>query len=238
MSITYNTKTVTSGLKLHFDGANEKCYSGTGTTVYNLIFDGNNAVTDQNALSNVVYNSNGYWTFNTPDDITADAFELTAITCECWCRPTSIQSTDDSGRLIARDRSDYWMLGVYGNGGTENIIEWSVEELRTLSGASYPRITVNEWHHIIATFDIATDKMIVYYNGEEIYNVNRNYSRATIGNGSQRDYISIGQNNELGGSTGTVGFIGDIAVAKVYDRAITADEAKQNFNALRGRYGI
>ena len=238
MAIRYNANAVMDGLELYIDGANEKCYSGTGTTVNDLSGNGNNAVMNQNASSDVTYNSNGWWEFDFIDDITASAVELTAITCECWCYPTVIQEQSDSGRLISRDRSDYWMLGVYGYSATENVIEWSIEQTSIFSGASYPRLAVNTWHHVVGTFDIATDKKIVYYNGEEIYNANRGYSRATIGNGSTRDYISIGQNNEAGGSQANHGFRGNISIAKVYNKAITADEAKQNFNALRGRFGI
>ena len=31
---------------------------------------------------------------------------------------------------------------------------------------------------------------------------------------------------------------GDVAKIMVYNRALTADESRQNFNALRGRFGI
>jgi hypothetical protein len=33
-------------------------------------------------------------------------------------------------------------------------------------------------------------------------------------------------------------FTGNIAIAQLYNRALSADEVLQNFNALRGRYGI
>jgi hypothetical protein len=33
-------------------------------------------------------------------------------------------------------------------------------------------------------------------------------------------------------------FLGDIAEVVIYDRALTAVEIQQNFNAIRGRYGI
>jgi hypothetical protein len=33
-------------------------------------------------------------------------------------------------------------------------------------------------------------------------------------------------------------FTGNIATAMIYDRALSADEITQNFNALRSRYGL
>jgi hypothetical protein len=47
------------------------------------------------------------------------------------------------------------------------------------------------------------------------------------------DDIKIGQ-DDLGGRF----FTGNIATAMIYDRALSAGEITQNFNALRGRYGL
>jgi hypothetical protein len=50
--------------------------------------------------------------------------------------------------------------------------------------------------------------------------------------------------NSFGKSTGTdtyqyvESFKGDMSLLKIYEKALTVDEIKQNFNALRGRYGI
>ena len=49
--------------------------------------------------------------------------------------------------------------------------------------------------------------------------------------------MSIGA---YGGYTGSRGYFynGDQSIAKVYNRVLTPNEVKQNFNAIRGRYGI
>ena len=39
-------------------------------------------------------------------------------------------------------------------------------------------------------------------------------------------------------NSGAYYFNGNIAVVKVYNRALSAAEVKRNFNALRGRFGI
>jgi hypothetical protein len=41
-----------------------------------------------------------------------------------------------------------------------------------------------------------------------------------------------------GNSTNTRRLNGMVPSTKIYNRALTADEIAQNFNALRGRYGI
>jgi hypothetical protein len=47
------------------------------------------------------------------------------------------------------------------------------------------------------------------------------------------DDVKLAQ-DDLGGRF----FNGRIAVAMIYDRALSAGEITQNFNALRGRYGL
>jgi hypothetical protein len=39
-------------------------------------------------------------------------------------------------------------------------------------------------------------------------------------------------------TTGTAFFNGKVPMVRVYNRALTASEIQQNFNALRGRFGI
>jgi hypothetical protein len=52
------------------------------------------------------------------------------------------------------------------------------------------------------------------------------------------DEGSSGLNLAQSYSGSTQFFDGKLSVAKIYNRALTAAEIKQNFNALRGRYGI
>ena len=47
------------------------------------------------------------------------------------------------------------------------------------------------------------------------------------------------RNSRIGASARGANYLnGDIAKAFIYSRALTASEVKQNFNALRGRFGI
>jgi hypothetical protein len=42
----------------------------------------------------------------------------------------------------------------------------------------------------------------------------------------------------LGAGYGYYRMQGDLSIASVYNRALTDNEVLQNFNALRGRYGV
>jgi len=54
-------------------------------------------------------------------------------------------------------------------------------------------------------------------------------------------FLDAGSNNLTIGESyygSNVLFNGKLSVASIYNRALSASEIKQNFNALRGRFGI
>jgi len=63
-----------------------------------------------------------------------------------------------------------------------------------------------------------------------------NYGGGTIPStsGASNSVFSIGNSQGIGGNYSD----GNISVVQVYNRALSAAEVSQNFNALRGRYGI
>jgi len=81
------------------------------------------------------------------------------------------------------------------------------------------------YHQIVYTYDNGTGK--IYLDG-----ILRNTGSFTKCNDSEQ--IAIGVELEGGGYY----FIGNIATTQIYNRALTAAEITQNFNALRGRFGI
>jgi hypothetical protein len=86
-------------------------------------------------------------------------------------------------------------------------------------------ITQNAWQYVGIRFD-GTNKTI-WKNGEIIAT-----QAAAVNSTSNTEQLRIGEGNanEL--------FNGNIAQAVIYNRALTDNEVRQNFNAARGRYGI
>ena len=96
----------------------------------------------------------------------------------------------------------------------------------------------NKWWHIVGTASRAagtTNNILIYRNGELIKTNSRNL-RNPMGDGTSRPF-AIGSNVE-----GTVQnnncFIGKIAIIRIYGKALSAVEVKQNYNASRGRFGL
>ena len=95
-------------------------------------------------------------------------------------------------------------------------------------------LPVDTTHHLVGTYDGTTMRM--YVDGEEF----STYSGEFTG---PIDYSGVPANFKIGAINGAGQqpdryFIGDIYIAKIYNRALSANEVKNNFNALRGRYGI
>jgi hypothetical protein len=58
----------------------------------------------------------------------------------------------------------------------------------------------------------------------------------TVGNVTNTYNLVLGSESDAGAEQ--LPFTGNIAQASIYNRALTASEVSQNFNALRGRYGV
>lgn len=93
--------------------------------------------------------------------------------------------------------------------------------------------TTNQWHHWVGTYDNQTGTGVVYVDGSQIVTQtepsSRNWSLTPSGTSPRC---------ELGVSSGDRFLNGNIAITRIYNRALSAAEVSQNFNALRSRFGI
>jgi hypothetical protein len=94
-------------------------------------------------------------------------------------------------------------------------------------------ITVGQWHHIIATRNqgggTTAANVNIYIDGVLQFNT-------TAGNNAV-DYTTNAF--QVGSADTRIGTMnGKIAYCAVYNRALSELEIRQNFNALRGRYGL
>jgi hypothetical protein len=84
------------------------------------------------------------------------------------------------------------------------------------------------WHHVVGTYDRSISTARIYVDG-----ILRNTNSSII-----TGPTSNTQSLLVGSRFGTAGFSGSISVVKIYNRSLTAQEVQQNFNTLKGRYGI
>jgi hypothetical protein len=189
----------------------------------------NNTIT----ATSLTYASDGTFSFNGSSNyLTISNFvnkPTTAITCEAWIKPTkSTLSGTIRGGAISATNSMY--LGIIDSidGGATHALHWanqtSINRVTSWNG----NVPNNAWSHIAGTYDGST--MRAYLNGVEIY------SAAQSGTITDGTYV-IGT---YGGGLqdGVHNFHGILPEGKIYNRALSAEEIKQNFNATRSRYGI
>ena len=173
----------------------------------------------------------GYFTFDgSNDNITVDDSIRTTVgefvatssnpfSISAWFKPDTSDTGDNC--IFAKGN---------GHGSSGNVyVEYSGTNMRavirgTATDNFYTTLT-NSWHEVAICWDGTTFKS--YVNGSFVSNLN-------VGTATSQDApFTIGDSGN-----GTNPFKGEISNVRVYTKGLTAEEVAQNFNALRGRYGI
>lgn len=220
MGVSYNPKSVTDNLVFCLDAANAKSYGGTGTTWNDLSGKNNNGtlvntVTYSTANSGRMVLSGGYITVANTGAVSNLSNVLSA---SVWVNPLIIDN--NYRRFIAGDGfpNQKWYMEFNGvNIGKVLVFPNGFNSNATL--------TTNTWYNLVLV--CTGSQVLLYINGTLDISVN------TSGPAFTANGIGIGAD-----SNGSSPFNGYIAEARVYNKALTAAEVRQNFNALRGRFGL
>ena len=224
MAFNYSPKTVTDGLVLYMDAANSKSYV-SGSTTWNDISRGGNIGT---LLNGPTYNSSnsGNIVFDGTDDYVTvtEIGQLTRFSIESWFRPTT-----HPNNLAAVVTSVY-----PGTNGTVNF-KIGYEGGSGMVGGTYiggwfltPSVptTLNTWQQVIFTYNGSS--LAIYSNGVS------GGSNAFVGTpNSGGDGIRIGRRWDTADY-----FTGNIAITRIYNRALSQQEITQNYNATKTRFGL
>jgi len=229
MGIAYNTSIVRDGLVLYLDAANQKSYPGTGTVWKDLSGNGN----DGTLLNGVGFSAEnkGTMTFDGVDDYVdcGNTSSLNAIggttniTVSGWVFYTAYGGGGQSYSVITVKGNPWiWLLENPSNrfrfritaGGSDvNVADTSTHLL-------------NIWYNVVGTYD--GSNMRVYVNGVL---KNTRVQTGALATNSVTAKIGTfqGTNYNLNGRISNV---------SIYNRTLSDQEIQQNFNAIRGRYGI
>lgn len=145
-----NVGRTVSGLVLHLDPRETKCYPGTGTTLFDLSGKGNHcSLTGQVTVQGGVIRCGADSRVSTPVSTTLSG---RSFTLECWVRSSSCQNTAFVG-----DISDDYRHMLYVGSTTQA----GVRVLRQSTGAenavmSRSAIVDGSWHHVVGVFRTAT----------------------------------------------------------------------------------
>ena len=169
----------------------------------------------------LVFNGSNTWI----ESPTSAVFDTQTLTMESWCKPTVISQ---DGFLFEKGQvnTQYSNFFTTGNALIFRIIGLSTQDL-TFSTSAY--MTANTWNHIVCTYSAGVKT--IYLNGAQI--AQQTGLTGAIPTGQTNQYIG-----KYGAASNNYMFTGSIAVSKVYNRALSAAEVAQNFNATRSRYGL
>jgi hypothetical protein len=234
MGVGYNTRVVTENLQVVVDPGNPKgiadlvgksalsflgdapqvaSIGGTSAFVFTGQTSGpsNRLIRVENVLFSGV--SDGSWCMET------------------WCRPTDTANQNIVHMSGGNDGTGWCLPPLHINTGIFRGLLWQ-------NGAMFvvgPSVVANQWIHLTLAWDLSNN-LRLFVNGS-LYAQNTDHV----------NYTASGTNNFcfIGGAPVTScsnnqqrNFAGGIGYFSFKNRAVTVGEVRQNFNALRGRFGI
>jgi hypothetical protein len=235
MGIAYNTSIVSDGLVFALDAANSRCYSGSGLTANVLVGSKTGALTNGVGFTN---SNNGSFTFDGTNDFidlstnldTGNNFSVFA-----WIYPTNINIRNHIiGNSFTYTGSNGWSMATATNySGTSNNFYLAIGADVALQSAYNESIIRNAWNYIGGTVLNGGENIILYVAGTA---VTSNFAEILATNTITYNTQDMAIGRRV--STNPEYFIGKIAQVNIYNRVLTAQEIKQNYNATKKRYGL
>lgn len=244
MAIAHGSSIITNGLVVNYDIGSYRSYPGTGSTINNLIQSSFGA-TVGGFISNSppVYsnNNNGYLTFSSA--VGSSCFgtfsnlgrTLSNFTLEAWYYLNSLPGSTTVQALITQRFTGVnqinFSLGFNGtrltgsydgkiNGGFWNG-SWRLTTGFTPS--------INTWYQSVVTYNGTI--LTQYTNGVSIDSYDPGVGNRTVTNGAAGNYLMRRWDDP--------NFInGRLAIARIYDRALSAQEVRKNYDANKSRFGL
>jgi hypothetical protein len=212
VALSHSPSLVLPGLSLCLDAANSKSYPGSGTTWTDLSGRGNNGT----LVNGVGYNSGnlGSLSFDGVNDYANNGAITTGgkISVNSWIKI----NTGGILQHIVDSSSNSWHLAIlidnrpyFWNGSTYH------QSAQILSTSTWYMIT-----------GVQSSTLDIYVNGVLSQSLSSNVNITT-------NNVNLGRWQNGGRQ-----YNGNIAQVSIYNRALTAQEIQQNFNATRSRYGI
>ncbi len=223
----------TTNLVLQYNPFDTLSYPGTGTTLSNIAASGLNGT-----MSNITYTS-PYISFNgtTSQVSVADNASLEPgsgdWTVEVWLRysvitgrtRTYLSKTNNNGG------SADWGYGLRTN-PTTSVTYFEVGNGTTSVTSPTTSVTSNVWYQIVGVWtNVALNSIGLYKNGAFVGS--NSHSFASIRDTTNPLYLGNYNGNEFAQQ-----FQGDMGIVRIYNRALTASEVLNNYDANKALYGL
>lgn len=244
MAVAYNTKSVADSLVFNIDFKNIKTYPGSGGSQTSNNSVGPDSAFFTNSVGGFVPNfSESQHGFQLRESTQTRAYFSSADygimkssnTTGQWTLETFFKfynSTSGNGNVWMGEQTVIGRLGCHsGIQFYDNLLYGHVKTNACWTGALWtgPHTLVNgNTYHVVFTYNNRVGKL--YVNGSPA-------SSNPTGSMNSANTIGHNDNNLCIGIHGFVPNV-DVYVARGYTKELSQSEVLQNFNALRGRYGI
>tara|TARA_R110000744_G_C19135481_1_gene537556 strand:- start:31 stop:720 length:690 start_codon:yes stop_codon:yes gene_type:complete len=229
MGYKIGSEIVIDGLVFCVDAADKNSYPGSGTALTDVATS-NSGVTLSNAdigtLTPGVFDFAGNASSNvtryidTPDTIGY----TTEVSCFVWAKRTTNTGVAGNYHIVVGDAAlemSFNISGTYLRNGV------SVNSIRYVANDG-SAIGTNTWHYCGITYTNYTKKS--YVDGVL-------QGTQTCGSGGNLDHSMT---NRRFGRYGTLDYalVGQLGPIQIYNRVLSVDEVRQNFNAQKQRFGL
>jgi hypothetical protein len=222
MGLKHHPRVVTDGLIMYIDAANTRSYSGSGLTANGLIGGIGGTLVNGVGFGST---NNGSFIFDRTNDYIAIPDNSLLNTFSGMTLEVIVKYTTTNDQIFAQK----WN---YSGGSQGYTIELYLNEIAAAcyTGIDYLRVSVSNYpanniYHIILTLSGTTQTLFI--NGVSV----ASNSGGSIPNISGTTF-TIGNRSNLSGTY----FGGNVYLTKFYNRALSAQEILQNYNATKKRY--
>jgi hypothetical protein len=226
----YGPKIINDGLVLALDAGNRKSYPSTGT-IWNDLTGNSNTGTLTNGPTFSAANG-GSISFNGSTqyvDVANQAnfnFVDTTFTIVTW-----LQTSTTSGLFLTKGYTvGGWTVSI--DTGFVGCASKNSAGFTTFTRRSNTTVNDNKWHQVVVQFTTSTT--VGANNGAQIY-IDGALNQAAQSNSGQV-YAAETTNLQIGRRINDLFYAGNIGFVQIYNRALSASEILQNYNALRSRF--
>jgi len=227
MGLIHSPSIVTDGLVLCLDAANNRSYPKSGTTWSDLAGSNNGTLTNGPTFD---AGNGGSIVFDGSDDYVQTqnvTLSSSNFTLSCWIKFDSLPSL---GTVFSS--SHYYATGYNGNfllrtnsGNSVTFATYDGKSNEQYVTTLYS-ISINKWYNFAVNGDGTNSS--IYVDTDKISSFAQNKVLTDLSNGGLIIGDDISWNNQP--------LDGKISNVSIYNRALNADEIRQNYEATVGRY--
>ena len=235
MATNYNPAIITNGLVLCLDAANTKSYPGSGTTWTDLSGNGNNGT----LVNGVGYSGSnlGSLSFDGSNDYVTLPTNLlihetgNPFTFSIWFKTSSTGIILGQQNNPTPNAANGYVPAIYV--GTNGLLYTSCFWGGSTGNQSVTSSTVNNgsWNNITVTF--SSGSQVSYLNGGSYATLAKTQ---TFYSSTYYYFLGTGTGASWTSFPASPYFNGSISNISYYNRALTAAEIQQNFNATKSRF--